>query len=87
MPLTHPYICEELLLMILTPENMDKTLTSSVLAQTFAELQASIKAKAEELRWTQIPWEADLWKARWKASRLYRPLFLWAMDGYPPGCV
>lgn len=87
MPLTHPYICEELLLTILTLENMDKTLTSSVLAQTFAELQASIKAKAEELRWTQIPWEADLWKARWKASRLHRPLFLWAMDGYPPGCV
>lgn len=87
MPFACPYICEELLLMILTPENIDKTLTSSVLARAFAELWASIKAKPEELRWTQIPWESDLWTARWKASRLHRPLFLWVMDGYPLGCV
>lgn len=73
--------------MILTPENMGKTFTSPVLARAFAELWASIKAKPEELRWTQIPWELDLWEARRKASRLQRPLFLWAMDGYPLGCV
>lgn len=73
--------------MILTPENAGKILPWPVLSQAFAELRASIKAKPEELYWIQIPWESDLWEARWKASRLNRPLFLWAMDGYPLGCV
>jgi len=73
--------------MISTPENIGKILTSPILPQTFTELQALIKAKPEELRWTQIPWELDLWQARRKASRVNRPLFLWTMDGYPLGCV
>jgi hypothetical protein len=73
--------------MILTPENADRVLAPSVLSQAFAELWASIKARPEELRWTQILWESDLWKAREEASRLHRPLFLWAMDGDPLGCV
>ena len=46
-----------------------------------------IKPRHEELRWSAIPWETDLWAARRLAERAGKPIFLWAMNGHPLGCV
>jgi hypothetical protein len=53
----------------------------------FARLHRAIKPRPEERRWTQIPWEVDLWAARRRALDLGKPLLLWAMNGHPLGCV
>lgn len=37
--------------------------------------------------WETIPWRSDLLAARDDAMRTGRPLFLWAMNGHPLGCV
>ena len=37
--------------------------------------------------WEAIPWRSDLLVARDEAIRSRRPLFLWAMNGHPLGCV
>jgi hypothetical protein len=48
---------------------------------------AAVKAHPEELRWATIPWQTDLWEARRLAHAAGKPLFLWAMNGNPLGCV
>lgn len=48
---------------------------------------AAIKARPEELRWASIPWQTDLWEARRLAHATGKPLFMWAMNGNPLGCV
>lgn len=50
------------------------------------KLQAVIKPQADEDKWAQIPWMADLWKARQKAAAEGKPILLWEMDGNPLGC-
>jgi len=55
--------------------------------QEFFSLHTFIKPKPEELRWTEIPWEIDLWEARQKAGEQNRPMFIWAMNGNPLGCT
>lgn len=50
------------------------------------KLQALIKPQADEDKWAQIPWMADLWKARQKAAAEGKPILLWEMDGNPLGC-
>ena len=35
--------------------------------EAFARLHRAIKPRPEERRWTQIPWETDLWEARRRA--------------------
>jgi len=37
--------------------------------------------------WETIGWRVDLLAARDEAIRSKRPLFLWAMNGHPLGCV
>ena len=47
--------------------------------------RALIPSRAEP--WQTIPWRVDLLAARDEAIRTKRPLFLWAMNGHPLGCV
>ena len=37
--------------------------------------------------WHELDWEIDLWKARQRAAREGKPIFLWEMDGHPLGCT
>lgn len=37
--------------------------------------------------WETVGWRVDLLAARDEAAALGRPLFLWAMNGHPLGCV
>ena len=55
--------------------------------EEFARLHRAIKPRPEEQRWTQIPWETDLWEARRLAREAGKPILLWAMNGHPLGCV
>ncbi len=54
---------------------------------TIESLSSLIRSKPEEVRWTDIGWETDLWTARRRAASVGRPLFIWAMNGNPLGCV
>lgn len=53
----------------------------------FAALLAYVQPKEHELRWLDIQWETDLWDARRLAISLNKPIFMWAMNGHPLGCV
>ena len=55
--------------------------------QIFRVLHEYIRPKPEELKWTAVPWEVDLWEARKKAAKMNRPIFIWAMNGNPLCCV
>lgn len=60
----------------------------STLSQNiFSTLLATIRPAPEEQKWTAIPWETDLWQARRKAQAANLPMFIWAMNGNPLGCV
>jgi hypothetical protein len=53
----------------------------------FQQMLAFIRAKPEELQWASIPWQTDLWAARRLALEAGKPIFMWAMNGNPLGCV
>ena len=42
---------------------------------------------ASENGWLELGWEIDLWKARERAAKEGKPIFLWEMDGHPLGCT
>lgn len=65
----------------------DLTVETPLTPDTFRVFQDHIKSRPEELKWTGIPWETDLWEARLKAAAVNRPMFIWAMNGNPLGCV
>jgi hypothetical protein len=56
-------------------------------AGTFRETMAFLRPKAEEMKWASIPWQTDLWEARRLAAETGKPIFMWAMNGNPLGCV
>ncbi len=63
------------------------TRAHSIDCRELEKLHGYIKPRPEQLRWLDIPWESDLWEARQKAAKMPRPIFIWAMDGNPLGCV
>lgn len=65
----------------------DLTVGTPLTPDTFRAFQAHIKSRPDEVKWTGIPWETDLWEARLKAAAVNRPMFIWAMNGNPLGCV
>ena len=54
-------------------------------AARFARDLQAIVPRAEELDWRAIPWQAELRTALVEASRLQKPVLLWAMNGHPLG--
>ena len=38
-------------------------------------------------KWRKIQWRHDLWDARIEAAKTGKPIFIWAMNGDPLGCV
>jgi len=63
------------------------TPTQSIDPTQFQTVHNMIRPKPEELEWTKIMWEPDLWEGRIKAAKQNRPMFIWAMNGNPLGCV
>ncbi|MGB0581816.1 MAG: hypothetical protein ACPGVU_19145 [Limisphaerales bacterium] len=58
------------------------TLSVSEFERLHAELQP-----APEDAWRTIPWETSLIGAQAMAAKERKPIFIWAMDGHPLGCV
>jgi hypothetical protein len=55
--------------------------------ETFAHYFELCRPQTQLEKWTEIPWIGALWEARQKAAAELKPLFLWAMNGHPFGCV
>ena len=56
-------------------------------ASTFDDLFEQCRARTEEEAWTRIDWIGEMWKGRQRAQDLGKPMFIWAMNGHPLGCV
>jgi hypothetical protein len=56
-------------------------------SSTFARYFDLCGPKPQTEGWAEIPWIGTLWEARQKAAAELKPLFLWAMNGHPFGCV
>jgi hypothetical protein len=52
----------------------------------FETLQQRLQPSGGEA-WRTIPWKTSLIEAQAEAARRGKPLFIWAMDGHPLGCV
>jgi hypothetical protein len=53
----------------------------------FRATHTFLTAASGEEKWRRIPWEPDLWQGRIRAAEEGKPLFIWAMNGDPLGCV
>ena len=62
-------------------------LSGGMTDQEYGHLVATLLPPQEEPGWLGIDWETDLWKARERAAREGKPIFLWEMDGHPLGCT
>lgn len=56
-------------------------------ASTFGELFEMCRARTSEEKWTQIDWIGEMWEGRQRARQAGKPMFIWAMNGHPLGCV
>ena len=54
-------------------------------AAAFARDLAAIVPSGGELDWRAIPWQSELRQALVEASRVQKPVLLWAMNGHPLG--
>jgi hypothetical protein len=61
--------------------------TDAIFEETHRDLLERIRAKPEESRWREIPWQTDIRDACRLASESGKPIFLWAMNGNPLGCT
>ena len=46
-----------------------------------------ITATSGKEKWRKIKWRHDLWDARIESAKTGKPIFIWAMNGDPLGCV
>ena len=60
---------------------------SDLNTETFDHYFELCRPKTSTEKWTEIPWISNLWEARQKSAAEMRPMFLWAMNGHPFGCV
>lgn len=52
----------------------------------FSKLHAELQPDESE-SWRQIPWKTSVLDAQRTAAAEGKPIFIWAMDGHPLGCV
>ena len=55
--------------------------------QTFEHWRDSIRPRAEEQCFLEIPWRESFYAAVNEAQETDRPILLWAMNGHPLGCT
>ncbi len=53
----------------------------------FKTLHDFITSSRTEEKWRAIPWIPELWTAVQTGEKDKRPIFVWAMNGNPLGCV
>jgi len=52
----------------------------------FEKLHGELRPPTGEA-WRSIPWKTSLLDAQATAAKERKPIFIWAMDGHPLGCV
>lgn len=62
-------------------------LSGEITRMEYDHLFATLLPPEQESGWLALEWETDLWKARERAAREGKPIFLWEMDGHPLGCT
>jgi len=60
---------------------------SDLSEETFQAYFERCRPRMGSEKWTEIPWIGSLWEARQRAAAELKPLFIWAMNGHPFGCV
>ena len=55
--------------------------------QQFQTVADFVRPSEKDSRWRQVPWTPDLWEAIKTSSTKKKPMFIWAMNGDPLGCV
>ena len=56
-------------------------------SNTFQKLFALCKPCENQEAWMQIAWIGEFWQGRQLAAKLGKPMFIFAMNGHPLGCV
>lgn len=46
-----------------------------------------VSPRENETRWRKVPWIPSLWEGMKVAELKKKPMFIWAMNGDPLGCV
>lgn len=64
-------------------ENPTPALTDA----TFEELFALCRPKPSSEAWSEVAWIGEFWEGRQLAARVGKPMFIFAMNGHPLGCV
>ena len=54
---------------------------------SFRKLHQFVLASEEESRWRKIPWLNSIWDGLEASKASGKPMFIWAMNGDPLGCV
>jgi len=55
--------------------------------EAFDQLFQFVGSSGEEEKWRQISWIPSLWTGVEIANEKQKPIFVWAMNGDPLGCV
>jgi len=55
--------------------------------KTFDELFELCRPCPEKETWTEVAWIGEFWAGRQEAARTGKPMFIFAMNGHPLGCV
>lgn len=53
----------------------------------FQSVYKFVLSSKEDKQWRQVPWIPGLWEGMQIASEKKMPMFIWAMNGDPLGCV
>jgi hypothetical protein len=61
------------------PPQLDQT--------SYRKLFELCKPCADKEAWTEIAWIGEFWQGRQQAARVGKPMFIFAMNGHPLGCV
>ena len=55
--------------------------------EQFETAHRFILPSSSETKWREIPWTPDIWEGRIRSAQEGKPMFIWAMNGDPLGCV
>lgn len=61
--------------------------SKSINDQQFDQLTKFIQPSASEDKWRETPWIPSIRDGRKMSVAMNKPIFLWAMNGDPLGCV
>lgn len=55
--------------------------------EDFETVFSFVRPRESESQWRRVKWMPGLWAGMQAASKLKKPMFIWAMNGDPLGCV